>query len=93
MHERIAKIQLFSQLSISIVDKAWIHYIKQIESKLGEQAKKVQKQKVFFLSFKNREKFRGSEHFFWDYRLNTRRANALRVDHKKIQKDPFFPFF
>jgi len=40
-----------------------------------------------------REKFRGSEHFFWDYILNTRRANALRVDHKKIQKDPFFPFF
>ena len=31
---------------------AWIHCIKQIESKLGEQAKKVQKQKVVF-SFKN----------------------------------------
>ena len=40
-----------------------------------------------------REKFRGSEHFFWDYILNTRRANELRIDHKKIQKDPFFPFF
>ena len=37
-----------------------------------------------------REKFRGSEHFFWDYILNTRKANALRIDHKK---DPFFSFF
>ena len=34
--------------------------------------------------------FRGSEHFFWDYILNTRKANALRIDHKK---DPFFSFF
>tara|TARA_B100000795_G_scaffold154147_1_gene115549 strand:- start:1010 stop:1156 length:147 start_codon:yes stop_codon:yes gene_type:complete len=48
VHERIAKIQLFSQLSISIVDKAWIHYIKQIESKLGEQAKKSAKAKGCF---------------------------------------------
>ena len=38
----------------------------------------------------NREKFRGSEHFFWDYILNTRKANALRRDHKK---NPFFSFF
>lgn len=40
--------------------------------------------------YNNREKFRGSEHFFWDYILNTRKANALRIDHKK---DPFFSFF
>ena len=40
------RFNFFHKLSISIVDMAWIHYIKQIESTLGEQAKKVQKQKV-----------------------------------------------
>ena len=48
---------------------------------------------IFHLDQIYREKFRGSEHFFWDYILNTRKANALRRDHKKIQKDPFFSFF
>ena len=40
-----------------------------------------------------REKFRGSEHFFWDYILNTRKANALRIDHKKIPKRSVFSIF
>ena len=39
------------------------------------------------------EKFRGSEHFFWDYILNTRQANEMRVDHKKSPENPFFSFF
>jgi hypothetical protein len=51
--------------------------------------------KFVILKFLNffREKFRGSEHFFWDYILNTRKANALRVDHKKSPKNPFFSFY
>ena len=53
--------------------------------------------KILFLInthvIKNREKFRGSEHFFWVYILNTRQANELRIVHKKSPGNPFFSLF
>jgi len=60
-------------------------------TKLGKQNLWKNRAKNFCIF--PREKFRGSEHFFWDYILNTRKANALRVDHKKSPKNPFFSFY
>ena len=55
---------------------AWIHYIKQIESKLGEQAKKVQKQKVVF-SFKNL--------LFWKTKIDSRNTTNCKPEDNFTQ--------